>query len=60
LDDFLLSALALLSRHHPQYCAALIESEMVRMIALVETFQVRDTCEILTGHLLASIRELVV
>jgi hypothetical protein len=30
------------------------------MIALVETFQVRDTCERLTGHLMASIGELVV
>jgi hypothetical protein len=55
LDNFLLSALELLSRHSPQYCAGLIESEMAGMIALVETFQVRDTCDILTGHLMASI-----
>jgi hypothetical protein len=59
LCEFLLSALELLSRDYPQYCAALIESEMSRMIAFVETFQVRDMCEIITGHLMASIRELV-
>jgi hypothetical protein len=64
LDDvlcaFLLSALELLSHHYPQYRAALIESEMARMFALVETFEVRGNWEILTGHLMASIRELAV
>jgi hypothetical protein len=49
----------LLSRHYPQYCAGFIESEMAQIIALVETFPVRDTCEILTGHLMASIGELM-
>jgi hypothetical protein len=60
LCEFLLSALELLSSHDPQYCTGLIENEIARMIALVETFQIRDTCEMLTGHLMAAIRELVV
>jgi hypothetical protein len=60
LDDFLLSPLELLNRHYPQDCAGLIESEMARMIALVETLQIRDTCGMLTGRLMASTRELVV
>jgi hypothetical protein len=59
LDDFLLSALELLSRDYPQDCAALTKSETSRMIALVEQVQVRDSCDILTGHPMASIRELV-
>jgi hypothetical protein len=59
LDDFLLFALELLSRHYRQSCAGLIESEMARIVALVEAFEVRDTCEILTGHLMASMRRLV-
>jgi hypothetical protein len=64
LDDsqcaFLLSALDGLCHHYPEHCAALIASEIAPIIALAESFEPRDNSAVLIGHLLNSIRELVV
>jgi hypothetical protein len=40
LCEFLLSALELICRDSPQNSSALIENEMARIIALVDTFQI--------------------